>query len=74
MDKQLLIIDNDSVELRNLRKVLAGEGFGIITATDMETAFKIYKKIEISFILSDSSIFNYLSLDIGAEHKKDKIE
>lgn len=63
MDKQLLIIDNDSVELRNLRKILAGEGFRIMTATDMETALKIYKHVNISYILSDVSIFDYLSPD-----------
>lgn len=74
MEKQLLIIDNDSTELRHLRKVLYREGFRIMTAMDMETAFKIYKEIEISFILSDSSIFDYLSIEKGAQQKEDKSE
>ena len=68
MEKQILIIDNDSTELRRLRKVLAKEGFGIMTAMDMETAFKIYKHVSISFILSDVSIFDYLSVK---NNKKD---
>jgi len=61
MKKQLLIIDNDSLELRRLREVLAKEGFNIMTAMDMETACRIYKHVSISFILSDVSIFDYLS-------------
>jgi len=70
MEKQLLIIDNDSMELRRLREILAREGFNIMTATDMETALKIYTHVTISFILSDASIFKYLDRDKDAGELK----
>lgn len=60
LKEQILIIESDTVELRKLREIFSKEGFNIMTATDFETAKDIIDKINVKYIISESSIFNYL--------------
>jgi PleD family two-component response regulator len=61
MNAQILIIDNDTKELRRLRKILSSEGYNIMTATDYETAVSICKKIDITYILAETRILKILN-------------
>ena len=47
---RILIIDDDTQELRKLREILTREGYDIMTATDKETAKQISQKVPIGFI------------------------
>ena len=59
MDKHILIIDDDTQELRKLREILTREGFNIMTATDKETALHISKRVAIGHILAKASSLGF---------------
>lgn len=59
MNDQILVLDDDTKELRKLREVLTREGFNIITATDKETALRLSKHIKFSFILGKASALGF---------------
>lgn len=63
MNAQILIIDNDTKELRRLRKILSSEGYNIMTATDYETAVSICNKIDITYILAERKTLKILNND-----------
>lgn len=52
MKAQILIVDDDTGELKRLREILASYGYGILTATDPAIAEQISKKIPVRYILS----------------------
>jgi PleD family two-component response regulator len=56
---QILIIDEDTRELRKLREILAREGYDIMTATDRRTAEEISRKVPVSFVLGTSSALGF---------------
>lgn len=56
MEQHILIIDDDTQELRKLRELLTRGGYSIMTATDMETADRIMEKISVGFILVKASM------------------
>lgn len=56
MSRHILIIDENTDELRKLRNVLSREGFNIMTASDMKTAKLICKNLDISFILASTKL------------------
>jgi DNA-binding NtrC family response regulator len=51
MEQHILIVDDDTQELRKLRELLTRGGYNIMTATDVETAEKIMEKVSIGFLL-----------------------
>jgi PleD family two-component response regulator len=59
MQKHILIIDNDTQELRKLREILTREGYDIMTATDKQTAIQISEKVPIGFILAKASMLGF---------------
>ena len=59
MDKHILIIDDDTQELRKLREILTREGFNIMTATDKATALQISEKVPIGFILAKAKALGF---------------
>ena len=59
MQKHILIIDDDTQELRKLRELLTREGYNIMTATDKATATQISQKVPISFILAKASALGF---------------
>jgi len=59
MADNILIIDNNTNELRKLREVLTREGFGVMTATDSVTAKQICEQIPIKFILGETESLGY---------------
>ena len=59
MEQHILIIDDDTQELRKLREILTREGYNIMTATDKETASRIVEKVSIGFMLVKSSFFDF---------------
>ena len=59
MADNILIIDNNTIELRKLREVLTREGFGVMTATDRVTAKQICEQIPIKFILGETELLGY---------------
>ncbi len=58
MKKSILVIEENTIELRKLRKILSIEGFEIMTVTDYKTAEDICKKIEVSYVLGTRSAWN----------------
>ncbi len=54
MQENILIIDNNTIELRKLREVLTREGYGVMTATDSAMAKQICEQIPVKFILGES--------------------
>lgn len=51
MKKQILIIDDNTSELKKLRELLSQNGYGVLTATDEEIAKILCSKIPIDFVL-----------------------
>lgn len=64
MKKQILIIDNDTPELKKLRELLAQNGYGILTATDAEIGKTILNKLPVDFILTKANYFPALCFDV----------
>jgi PleD family two-component response regulator len=54
MHELILVVDPDTVRLRKLRELLSREGFGIMTATDRETAMQICRRIPIQLVLGET--------------------
>lgn len=61
MKAQILVIDEDTYELRRLRELLTREGFNIITATDRKTALELSKRIKFKFVLGKASTLGFTS-------------
>ena len=59
MHQHILIIDDDTQELRRLREILTREGYNIMTATDRETAMQISEKVSVGFILAKASTLGF---------------
>lgn len=59
MKKPILVLDDDTQELRKLREILTREGFNIITATDIETAVQLSRHIKIGFILGKATTLGF---------------
>ena len=59
MDKHILVIDDDTQELRKLREILTREVYNIRTATDRETALQIHRKVQIGFILGKAAALGF---------------
>ncbi len=47
---QILIIDDDTANLKRMRETFSKEGYGIITVSNSEQAENIISKIEIDFV------------------------
>ncbi len=59
MDQHILIIDDNTAELRKLRELFTREGYNIMTATDYETAMQIYRHIPVSLVLAKASSLGF---------------
>ncbi|QQS36495.1 MAG: response regulator [Ignavibacteriales bacterium] len=59
MKNQILVLDDDTRELRKLREILTKEGFNIITATDKETAIELSRHIKFEFVLGKASALGF---------------
>ena len=59
MEKHVLIIDENTHELRKLREFLAREGYSIMTATDRKTAEEISRKVPITFVLATATALGF---------------
>jgi PleD family two-component response regulator len=59
MEKFVLIIDEDTRELRKLREFLAREGYSIMTATDRKTAEEISRNVHVMFVLGTASALGF---------------
>jgi DNA-binding response OmpR family regulator len=57
MEQHILIIDDDTTELRKLRELLTRGGYNIMTATDKDTAERIMKRIPVGFLLVKASMW-----------------
>ena len=64
MKIQILVLDEDTQELKRLREILTKEGFNIITATDKETADKLSKYIKFGYVVGRASLLGFSSDDI----------
>ncbi|HED11863.1 MAG TPA: response regulator [Caldithrix abyssi] len=54
MEQHILIIDDNTKELRRLREILSREGYNIMTATDWNTAERICDTLSITFVLANT--------------------
>ena len=54
MQELILVVDPDTVRLRKLRELLSREGFGIMTASDRETAMQICHRIPVQLVLGET--------------------
>lgn len=71
MHELILVVDPDTARLRKLRELLSREGFGIMTATDRETAVQICKQIPVQLVLGDTKELGFGS---GSRAEKDENE
>ncbi len=62
MKNQILVLDDDTYELRKLREILTREGFNIITAIDKETALELNRHIKFSFVLGKANTLGFNSI------------
>jgi len=60
MKNSILVMDDDTKELRKLREILNREGYNIITASDKETASQLSQHIKFEFVLSKASILGFV--------------
>jgi len=60
MKNSILVMDDDTKELRKLREILTREGYNIITASDKETATQLSRHIQFEFVLSKASILGFV--------------
>lgn len=60
MKNSILVMDDDTKELKKLREILTREGFNIITVSDKETAAKLNRHIKFEFVLSKASILGFV--------------
>ena len=72
MHKHILIIDDDTQELRKLREILTREGYDIMTATDIETATQIYQKVPIGFVLAKATVLGFSKEQSSSKSFKEK--
>ena len=59
MNEHVLIIDDNTQELRKLRELLTREGYNIMTATDFNTAMQIYERIPVRLVLANASALGF---------------
>lgn len=59
MEQHILIIDDNTLELRKLREILTREGFNIMTATDYSTAMQIYLHVPVNLILAKADALGF---------------
>lgn len=59
MDHHILIIDDNTQELRKLREILTREGYNIMTATDYSTAMQIYQNVPVRLVLASASALGF---------------
>jgi DNA-binding NtrC family response regulator len=64
MSKKILILNKNIDELSNIRQMFAKEGCEIITASNWDTAVKLFSKIDI----------DYLVLDVSSKAEKNKFQ
>lgn len=55
MSKKILILNKNIDELSNIRQMFAKEGCEIITASNWDTAVKLFSKIDIDYVVLDVS-------------------
>lgn len=70
MHELILVVDPDTVRLRNLRELLSREGFGIMTATDRETAMQICRRIPVQLVLGETKELGFDICANEATHDK----
>lgn len=61
LKKQILVIDDETTELKKLREVLSKSGYGIITATDVEMGKQLSAKVHFDYILKKSDLPNNIN-------------
>lgn len=59
MESHILIIDDNTQELRKLREILTREGYNIMTATDYSTAMQIYNNIPVNIVLAKAPVLGF---------------
>ncbi|TAK65381.1 MAG: response regulator [Bacteroidetes bacterium] len=59
MEHHILIIDDNTQELRKLREILTREGYNIMTATDYATAMQIYQRVPVKLILAKAPALGF---------------
>ena len=64
MSKKILILNKDIDELLNIRQMFAKEGCEIITASNWDTAVKLFSNMDI----------DYLVLDVRGKAEKNKFQ
>lgn len=70
MKTPILVLDDDTQELRKLRAVLTREGFNIITATDKETAVQLSRHIKVGWVLGKASTLGFSVKSGDGDQKK----
>ena len=70
MHELILVVDPDTVRLRKLREHLCREGFGIMTATDRETAMQICRRIPVQLVLGETKELGFGLSAIGETPNK----
>lgn len=59
MNGLILILTDETRELKKLREVLSQEGYDIMTAANIEIAEQICEKIPVDLVLAKKSMINF---------------
>lgn len=59
MNGLILILTDETRELKKLREVLSQEGFDLMTAANIEIAEQICEKIPVDLVLAKKSMINF---------------
>lgn len=70
MEKQILVIDNNSVELYKLRSILVKQGYNVLTAMDSQTAGELCANIHVDFVLAHTTILDINKKNIQIKEAK----
>lgn len=71
MDDKILILDDDLETLENLKEILAGENFEILTSDNPVESLEVAKKCKLSLVLIDYLMPKMDGIDFIGEVRKD---
>lgn len=72
-EKSILIVDDNPVNLKLIRVLLAGEGYDVLTAGDAEEAMRVLKESSPHLILMDVQLPGIDGLELTRRLKADPV-
>lgn len=71
---RILVVDDEPIVLRNCKRILEEEGFGVSTAKSGEQALKILKQESFDLVITDLMMLAVDGMELLQQIKKTQIE